>query len=60
MNVPLAGVYFPRKLHKIYNIGNWALERLVWEDEEEFFSNGVPFILSHSFVLASSKKSFLD
>jgi hypothetical protein len=60
MNVPLAVVYFPQKLNNIYNIGNWVLEGLVWEDVEEFFSNGVPFISLHSFVLTSSKTSFLD
>jgi hypothetical protein len=60
MNMPLAGVNFPQKLHEIYNIGNWALEGLVWEDVEEIFSNGVPVITLHLFVLASCKTSFLD
>jgi hypothetical protein len=60
MNMPLAGIYFPQKLHKIYNIGNWALEGLVWEDVEEFFTNVVLVITLYSFVLASGKMSFLD
>jgi hypothetical protein len=60
MNVLLAGVHFPGKLHELNDIGNWALEGLVWEDVEEFFSNGVPVITLHSFVLTSGETSFLD